>query len=230
MDKSIYLTEEQLENNKKEYLDLIDSIELEGADIESFKSWLLERSDFFTAPASTKYHASYGGGLCQHSLNVYHILVNLVETYASHKELNPAWNPELGEEQEEPQYITVPDYSADTLKIVALLHDISKANFYEKYLRNVKNDITGKWEQVEEYRTRDVDNRFIFGNHEQNSEFIVRTFFPLTPEESSAILHHHAGMGFDSTQTDISIIYNKYSLACLLHTADILATFIIEKK
>lgn len=232
MKEKMFLTKEKIAANKKEYLDLIDSISVEGADIDRFKDWLLNRSDFFEAPASTKYHCSCEGGLCQHSLNVYHTLVQLCSTYAVHSEKNPEYVANESEDIDNttvPEYILVPNYSEDSIKIVSLLHDISKANFYEKYNRNVKNEITGKWEAIEDFRTRDADSRFIYGNHEENSEFIARTFFPLDLEESSAILHHHSGMGFDSTQTDITIIYNKYSLACLLHIADMLSTYVEEK-
>ena len=197
------LTEVQLNENKNRYLALIKSISSDKGDIDRFIKWITERSDFFEAPASTKYHGSFVGGLCLHSLNVYDNLVKLVES----------------------QNLS---YSSDTLKIVALLHDLSKANLYERYIKNVKNDVTGEWEKVPEYKVRDSENRFIYGNHEQNSEYMARSFFDLTLEESTAILHHHAGKSWDSAQDDIGTLYNKYTLALLLHLADMLATFYTE--
>ena len=118
----------------------------------------------------------------------------------------------------------------DSLKIVALFSDISKANFYELYKRNVKNEITGQWEQVEEYRVRDPKQRFIYGNHEQTSEYIISSFMPLTVEEKVAILHHMGGTSYDSTQTDVSVVFSKYPLAVLVHTADLLSTYILENE
>lgn len=197
------LTKEQIQENKTKYLNLIKSISLEGAHIEDLIRWL-EKSDFFIAPASTKFHCAFEGGLCFHSLNVYENLIKLVAQF-----------PDVS-------------FSSDTIKIVSLLHDVSKANFYESYKRNVKNE-QGQWEQVEEYKTREANDRFIYGNHEQNSEFIIHTFFPLTVEESTSILHHHAGMSWDCAQDDISIVYNKYSLAVLLHMADLAACYINER-
>lgn len=213
------LSKEQIEQNKQTFIELINSIERDF-NKEKLINWL-ENSDFFYAPASTKYHSNFEGGLCSHCLSVYYSLEALCNTFAS-----------------ESRYVTLEDgsqkeeitcrYDKDSIIIVALLHDLSKANFYEKYNRNVKNEVTGKWESVEEYRTIDVQKRFIFGNHEETSEFMVRSFIPLKVEESVAILHHMGGAGHDSSQTDLSVIYSKYNLAALLHTADLLSTFVLN--
>ena len=205
------LTEIQINKNKEKYISLIKSITIEGAKINSFLSWL-EGSDFFLAPASSKYHCSYKGGLCEHSLNVYDALVKLVKQFGVENQ-----------------------YSDDTLKMVSLLHDISKTNFYEVYEKNVntgEKDINGKdiWIKVPEYKTKDCTNRFIYGSHEQNSEYIAHTFFPLSTEESSAILHHHGGMSWDSSKDDISAVYEKFNLALLLHMADMLSTYLYERR
>lgn len=201
------LTQEQLETNKNEFLSLVSGITREF-DKEKLISWL-EKSGFFTAPASIKNHSSFDGGLCYHSLNVYAALENLCNTYALDDEGKPL-------------------YDEDSIRIVALFHDISKTNLYEKYFRNVKNDITNKWEQKEEYRTKDANDRFIYGNHEETSLFMVRSFIPLTVEEEVAILNHMGGMSWDSAQTNLGEVYNKYGLACLLHVADMLSTFIFK--
>ena len=201
------LTENQIQANKQRYIDLIKSIELQNADKDKFLAWL-NNSDFFQAPASSRYHCAYAGGLCQHSLNVYDALLKLVKDYGAI----------VGEE-----------YDEDELKIVALLHDIAKTNFYELYFKNVKNEDTGKWEQQPDYRMRPDENRFIYGNHEQNSEYIARRFFPLTLRMSTAILHHHAGMSWDSAKDDISAIYDRFPLATMLHLADMAATYMYER-
>ena len=70
----------------------------------------LEKSDFFTAPSSTRFHGSYEGGLCQHSINVYHCLKDYLARPRT-KELYGM------------------DYSEETIAIVALLHDVCKVNF-----------------------------------------------------------------------------------------------------
>ena len=202
------LTETQINNNKERYISLIKSIEMEGANVDRFLDWLTNKSDFFLAPASSKYHCDYAGGLCQHSLNVYDALVKLLNEF---------------------QAIAGRDYDENLVKVVSLLHDISKANFYETYLRNVKDDETGEWKKVQEYKVREPENRFIYGSHEQNAEYIARNFFPLNVEASTAILHHHGGMSWDSAKDDISGVYDRFPLATLLHLADMAATYIYER-
>ena len=206
------ITDEMIEKNKNEFILLIRTIKREGARIEELIS-KLENSDFFTAPASTRYHASYKGGLCQHCLNVYKNLMKL----------NEDKNMQIPEE---------------SIVIVSLLHDISKMNYYEISYRNkkqysdygTKRDAGGNFDWVVEqsYSIVPEESRFIFSNHETTSEFMVRTFIPLTLEESVAILHHHGGVGNDS-QPYASTVYGRYNLPVLLHLADMLATYVDEK-
>lgn len=211
------LSKEQIQKNKEEFISLIRSINREF-DKEKLINWLENKSDFFTAPASTKYHCSYEGGLCEHSLNVYYALRNL----------NYGYMPELTATSEEvEQGIHKYEYDKDTLKIVGLLHDISKANYYEMFSRNVK-DKDGNWKQVLDYKIK--EDRFIYGNDEQNTEFMVSTFIPLTVNEKVALLHKSGGKAFDSTQENIPTIFNKYKLAALLHCADMLSCYILENE
>lgn len=59
---------------KEKFLTLCrENIHREG--IDKLLAWL-EKSDFFTAPASTRFHGAHEGGLVEHSLNVYEQLVN----------------------------------------------------------------------------------------------------------------------------------------------------------
>ena len=120
---------------KDEFIEIYQkNITREGADklLEYLTS---SKSDFFTAPASTRYHGAYEGGLLEHSLNVYHCLADYVErervkeTY----KLNP---------------------SAESVALTALLHDICKVNFYKTDYRNAKNE-QGVWEKVPYYTIDD---------------------------------------------------------------------------
>ena len=111
-------------------------------------------------------------------------------------------------------------------------------NFYEPSIRNVKvySDTGSKYDNLgrfdwiaeETYQTINEKKRFQYGNHEENSEFMIRCFIPLTLEESIAILHHHGGKGFDSTQQNISYITSVNPLLALLHAADYISTFVDE--
>lgn len=207
------LTAEQIEINKSRYLQLISTIEIEGADTQGLVDYLLT-SDFFTAPASTLYHSNYEGGLCQHSLNVYDALCNLANMYAPNK------------------------YDYSSLIVVALLHDLAKVNFYEKYIMNkkhyhpagTKHDNQGNfdWIAEEAFKVRDAKERFLGGEHGFNSMIIANRYIPMTYEETLAILHHHCGQGESKQLTDLSAILNKYPLITLLHMADFMSTFITE--
>ena len=95
----------------------------------------------------------------------------------------------------------------ESIVICALLHDMSKMNFYEKTFKNVKvyseygskRDEGGTFDWVAQasYKTVDVEKRFLYGNHEETSEFMVRQYIPLKLEESVAILNHHFSMSYD---------------------------------
>ena len=108
-----------LEKQKQEFLTLCrENIKRDG--LEDLLGWL-QKSDFFTAPASTRYHGAYEGGLCEHSLDVYHMAKKAIAGY----EL------ELTEE---------------SVVVATLFHDLCKVNFYKKDVRNQK--INGTWQEV----------------------------------------------------------------------------------
>lgn len=197
--------------------ELLFSISRDGADVEGLNN-CLKTKGFYTAPASTKYHSSFEGGLCLHSLMVYDILVDLVNSFCPNT------------------------YSDDTLKIVALLHDISKSNYYVREVKNkkvysengTKFDNIGKfdWVSYDAYTINDASNRGLFGTLEENSYYIVSQYIPLTLEESAAIINHCGGVegSSSSMNRDLFEIFRRYPLVALLHTADFLASYVIEKK
>ena len=145
---------------KNKFIEIFkDNIKRPGAD--KLLEWL-EKSDFFTAPASSRFHLCCEGGLLKHSLNVYNRLLEQA------KLLNLQETPE-------------------TLAIVSLLHDLCKVNYYKSSTRNVKNEITGVWEKVPCYT---VDEKFKYGGHGSKSVFLIMNFMPLTPIEATAINCH----------------------------------------
>ena len=210
------LNQDQILMNKQEFIGLVTSIQRDGAQIDRLIK-KLESSDFFYAPASTKYHAAYEGGLCEHSLNVYHQLVRLIKTI-------PGLDPYC--------------YDEDSIKIVALFHDISKMNIYEHSFKNEKvycedgdkRDEMGKFKWVSKPGWKTRDKKFVYGSHEMNSEYIIRQFIPLTIDESVAILHHMGTMNYDSAQDNVAEVYTQYQLSLLVHFADMLATYIDERE
>ena len=163
-----------------------------------------ENSDFFTAPASTKYHSAYEGGLCEHSLNVYDCLKDYLER-ARVKDVYGM------------------DYPDESIAIVALLHDICKVNLYRVSTRNKKNDVTGQWEKVPYYEYHDT---LPYG-HGEKSVYIVSSYMRLTREEAMAIRWHMGFSGEENVNT-IGQALGMFPLAVATHIADMEATFYLE--
>ena len=181
-----------------------ENIHREGADklLEHLDS---PASDFFTAPASTRYHGSREGGLCEHSINVYQCLKNYLA--------RPEVVAEYGLSYEE-----------ETVAIAALLHDICKVNCYKVSQRNVKRP-DGRWESVPYY---EFDDQLPYG-HGEKSVYIASGYMRLTREEAFAIRYH---MGF-STEIDARNVGNAfaaYPLAVALYIADMEATYFVDDK
>ena len=168
---------------------------------EKLLAWL-EGTDFFTAPASTRFHAAYEGGLLDHSLNVYNVLIS------------KHFNPETDD--------------LESYTIVSLLHDLCKANYYKPGTRNVKNEATGQWEKVPSYSVEDL---FPYG-HGEKSVFLIERFMKLHIEEAVAIRWHMGGFDDAARGGcfAISEAYDKYPLAVKLHIADLEATYLMEHR
>ena len=81
---------------KEEFIELLKSTNREG--MENLLAFL-EKSDFYRAPASTRFHGNFEGGLLEHSMKVYEIFKEKIKNSG----------------------LNTPE---DTVKISALLHDI----------------------------------------------------------------------------------------------------------
>lgn len=197
---------------------------LQGVKREGVKELLnfIRGSDFYTAPASTRYHLAEEGGLLKHSLHVYDCLMK--------KKENPVWKEALS------------DVSDDTFILVSLLHDLCKTYFYGEELKNrktydeekvkaanprtVKRDSNGEfiWETVPAYV---VDDKYPLG-HGEKSVFFIMQFVKLTMLEIAAI-KHHMGAYCDSSQWNtLGQAYEKYPLTLALHESDLEATYLLE--
>ena len=163
-------------------------------------NWL-ETTDFFEAPASTRFHGDHAGGLCEHSIHVWEELVRLLRVY-----------PEVR-------------VSGETVAIVSLLHDLCKIGLYKTELRNQK--VNGVWVQRPVY-VHSED--FCFGGHGSKSVYLAQKYIDLTDEEAVAINCHMGPWDRNSGDYSLGGAYEAYPLAWLLHVADESATFIREKK
>lgn len=181
---------------KQEFSRIVDThIKREG--IFELTEWLWN-TDFFVAPASTRYHGCFEGGLATHSLNVYSQLKKLCNWYGC-------------------------DASDESIAIVALFHDVCKVGCYKTEMR-WRKDANNQWEQ---YPTWKFEEDFAYGGHGSKSVFIVQSFIKLTPEEASAI-NCHMGQWDATAYSNPSPVFERNKLAWLLHVADEAASFITE--
>ncbi len=190
--------------NKERFIEIYKSnIKREGAD--KLLDYL-EKSDFFAAPASARFHSSYEGGLVDHSLNVYDCLVGYLST-----------------ERVKAEYGF--EYSAESIAIVSLLHDLCKVGVYKKGFRNVKDE-SGAWKRVD---TFEYDDQLPYG-HGEKSVYIISGYMKLTREEAFAIRYH---MGYSSEREDprnVSAAFEMFPLAFALSVADSEATYFLESE
>lgn len=188
--------------NKEEFLEICHR-DIKRQGIEDLLAWL-EKSDFYTAPASTKYHSCHEGGLLEHSLNVYDALCNLLQLHHI-------------------------DVGAETTAIVALFHDLAKVNLYQKGVKNIKNADTGKWEAVETYQ---INEKFPCGDHADKSIILIQQYMKLTPDEIFAIRAHMGGWdtSVKAGSYFIGKIFEASPLAVCLHLADMTATYLYENE
>lgn len=161
--------------------------------------------DFFVAPASTRYHGAYAGGLCEHSINVYECL----KDYLKRPRVQELYHLHCSEE---------------SLAVISLLHDVCKINCYKPSFRNVKDE-NGVWKKVP---TFEFDDPLPYG-HGEKSVYIIGGFLRLSREEAFAIRFH---MGFSGSE-EVRLVGNafeRFPLAFALATADMEATYFLEGK
>lgn len=179
---------------EQEIINLLNSTNRTGMDkLITF----LQKSDFFKAPASTRFHGAFEGGLAMHSMKVYEILKEKVN-----KSIIPI------------------DIKDESIIIIGILHDICKVNFYKVDYRNAKNSL-GVWEKVPYYVVEDT----IPYGHGEKSVMMISEYIKLTNEEKYAIRWHMGFTEPKELYGTIGEAYKKYSIALLAHEADLEATY-----
>jgi len=189
--------------NKEKFIEIYRScITREGSDKLLDYLCSPEKCDFFTAPASTRFHGSYEGGLLEHSLNVYECLCDFVA--------RPRFREKYGF-----------TFSEESLAIAALLHDLCKVNFYRTEMRNVKRN--GVWEAVPYYT---IEDSLPYG-HGEKSVYIISGYMKLTRDEAFAIRYH---MGFSGPEdaNQVGKALEMFPLAFALCVADMEASYYME--
>lgn len=192
----------QIEESKNQYEMLLSNVQREGMDkLLEF----IRKSDFYTAPASTRFHSCHEGGLLEHSLNVYKCL--------KYKRQNPIWAEKLS------------DISDENIVIVSLLHDLCKTYYYITDYRNKKNE-RGVWERVPYYT---VDNKIPYG-HGEKSVMMIEEYIKLLPVERYAIRWHMGYSEPKESYNDLNKAMSKYPLVLALHESDLEATNLLEEE
>ena len=185
-------------NAKDEFIKIFtENVDRPGS--KELLAWLMN-TDFFTAPASTKYHCACENGLVMHSVNVF----------------NTMMEKHFDEETD----------NIESFAICALLHDVCKANFYKVSQRNVKNEQTGQWEKQPFYAVEDM---FPYG-HGEKSVYIISGFMRLTREEAFAIRYHMGYSSEYDDKRNVSTSFEMFPLAFALSVADSEATYYVESE
>lgn len=175
----------------------------------------VRKSDFYTAPASTRFHSCHEGGLLEHSLNVYHCLMQ--------KKNDPVWADILNEVGDE------------SLAIASLLHDLCKAMYYVVEFKNKKvysengkkSDSNGRfdWQSVPGYT---VDDKIPLG-HGEKSCFMIEEFMRLKPVERYMIRWHMLFSEPKDQYNTLGAALKRYPVILAISEADLESTYLLEK-
>ena len=191
-------------SKKTEFIEIYQTY-IKRAGAKEFLDYLCSnKSDFFTAPASTRFHGSYPEGLVEHSINVYHCL----KDYLSRNRVKDMYGM---------------DYDDETIALVALLHDVCKINVYKTSYRNKK--VNGEWQQVPYY---EFEDEMPYG-HGEKSVYMISPFIKLTREEAFAI-RYHMGFSNEDPARNVGYTFEHFPLAFALSTADMEATYFVDGK
>lgn len=187
-----------METPRERFINLLRTTCVPG--IEDLITYL-DNSDWFRAPASSKYHGAYEGGLVDHCLAVYDELEKIAKAYEGAITTRPA-----------------------SRILVALLHDLCKINTYKPVEKSRKN-AAGYWEK---YMGWDHTEDYKFGGHGSKSVYIAMCYIKLSPDEAAAI-NCHMSTWEEGRIKEVSQVFNDNPLAWMLHVADEAATFIDQK-
>lgn len=193
------LTDEKKFENKMQYFELLTELNI---DLTALTKYLdSERVDYFNKPYNTYANCAYSGSLCEHSLKVYAELRKLCDLYYPEK------------------------YSNEQLIKVALFKDLYRAELYESYTKNVKNETTGQWETQAAYRNKEV--RPIFGDISFSSYMIAKKFIDLSDDELVEAICYS---GIGSNTVDLHNIRTDYKLVPLVTMAELAVNYLGECK
>lgn len=189
---------QEMQELKDKIIERLRSVKRDGMD-ELIK-YLVEKTDYFTAPASTKFHSNFDGGLAFHSNNVVELLIQKNQQY------------KLG-------------LSKDTIYLTGYLHDLCKCNLYEKTMRLKKDEITGKWIG---YAAYEFDEKIPLG-HGEKSVILLQQFVKLSLEECLMIRWHMGAYIPKEEYRDFNKAIEMYKSVLAFSNADAEASHFLEE-
>lgn len=207
------MTEQQIAANKQRFIDLCNEhIHREGLDkVLAY----LEKSDFYTAPSSTRFHLNEDGGLCLHSMNVFEAACKIYNEMAKPAIVNGT-SPFTEE------------VSMESIAIATLFHDLCKIKLYHKTERWKKDD-KNRWVSYPGYEVKDD---FPLG-HGEKSCLMLSWYMRLKPEEMLAIRWHMGMFDMGESGTPLRMSFfsatDKSPLVSIVHAADFLTSNLWEK-
>ena len=198
----------EMEMQRDRFLKIFDEQIGDREGKEALREWLLsDECDFFNAPASTKYHGNYTGGLCEHSLDVYDMAIGLEGLYR---------------ENIRKQYLVLNrlydrDQFMESLAVAALFHDLCKANFYKAKV-NGKNMVYT------------VDEQLPFGGHGSKSVYLLSKYLKDIRDDEAIAINCHMGFSrAEDNSISIGESFHFSPLAWIIHVADEAATFMLDR-
>lgn len=190
--------QQEIQELKDKIIDRLSSIKRDG--IDDLIKYLVEKTDYFIAPASTKFHSNFDGGLAFHSNNVVELLIQKNNQF------------KLG-------------LSNETIYLTGYLHDLCKCNMYEKTMRLKKDEITGKWIG---YASYEIDEKTPLG-HGEKSVILLQQFVKLTLEECLMIRWHMGAYIPKEEYRDYNKAIEMYKSVLAFSNADAEASHFMEE-
>lgn len=187
------LSDEIKYENKVRFLNLLTRLNIDLTPLYKY----LEDINYFEQPATAQYQFSYAGGLCEQALKLCHELGVLCEAYFPNK------------------------YTEEDIIKVALFKELYRAEMYELYNKNIKDDETGTWKAILAYRTK--ENRIVYGDLGFSSYMIAKRFISFSDEQIEALVH---STGLNNYSIDIHDILKKYPLVTLTKMADMVVNYL----
>ncbi len=216
---------------KQKFIEILKSTNRKGMDNVLAK---LEELGFYEAPASTKFHLSYKGGLLEHSMNVYSAALVLSEQAINWYSVQDRYKDSLSKGEKVVMRVNLemadklPD---DSIAICTLLHDVCKADIYKEAMLNRKND-AGFWEKYQGYAV-DYEAGMPLGHGEKSVIMLLSWGLELKPEEMLAIRWHMTAwdlpMQSPEHKSSLDAAKKKTPLVSLIQLSDGFASGLVER-